>query len=548
MFPTEKLRIIEKTMKIKLLLLGIVVLAGLLRFWQLGVIPPSLTWDEVAWGYNAYSIGIDGKDEFGRFLPTDYLESFGDYKPPVYAYLDVVPVKLLGLNEFATRFPSALLGTFAVLVTYFLAKRIFAKSDKKKWYGIAAALFLAVSPWHIMLSRAAFEANVAMFFILCGAWLFLCFVQDKKFFYLFFSMLGFVLSVNTFNSARVFAPLFVLVLALFFWKILWKEKKKVALVTVIGLVLLIPFIRFSLSPQAKLRYNEVNIFSDVSLVREANQQIANDHNAWWSKILHNRRLVYSVAYMQHYFDNLSPSFLFITGDGNPKFSTRDVGELYLWDLPFLIIGFLYIFRKKEGYWWLIPLWILLAIVPAAVARETPHALRTENMLPMWQIAGSVGFVESVFFFKKRRKLFLGVALFLLLCSVVYFQHGYYAHYSREFSGEWQDGYKKALLYAKEHENEYQHIVITQALGRPYVYTLFYNKTSPAQFRSTSVVKRDVFGFVDVIQVGKYLFPDTITPMAHTLFIVTPNEVPSDVRVLQTFPLVNGQPSLVAYTL
>ena len=75
------------------LLLIIVALAVILRFWNLGNNPPSLTWDEAAWGYNAYSLGIDGRDEFGRFLPLDYLESFGDFKPALYAYLDIIPVK-----------------------------------------------------------------------------------------------------------------------------------------------------------------------------------------------------------------------------------------------------------------------------------------------------------------------------------------------------------------------------------------------------------------------------------------------------------------------
>lgn len=535
-------------MKIKLLLIFIMCLAGVLRFWQLGSLPPSLTWDEVAWGYNAYSLGIDGRDEFGRFLPTDYLESFGDYKPPVYAYLDVIPVKIFGLNEFAARLPSALLGTLAVLLTYFLTKRLFAKSDKKQWFGLAAALFLAISPWHIMLSRAAFEANVAMFLTLSGVWMFLSFIQDKKFYYLFLAMIFFVLSVNTFNSARVLVPLLVLVLSFVSWKILWEKRKSVLVVTVIGVILLIPFIRFSLSPQAKLRYNEVNIFSDVTLVENANQQIANDGNTFWSKIIHNRRLVYSVAYTQHFLDNLSPSFLFIQGDGNPKFSTRDTGEMYLWDLPFLVVGVLFLFRKKIGYWWLLPLWVLLAIVPAAVARETPHALRTEGALPAWQIIAAVGFVESSVFFAKYKKVFLSISLFLLFLFVLYFQHGYYAHYSREFSGEWQDGYVQALSYARQHESEYSHIVITQALGRPYIYTLFYNKISPTTFRSISIVHRDAFGFVDVTQVGKYLFPNKIVALKKTLYIVTPNEVPGNVKVLKTFPLVNGQPSLVAYTL
>src|SRR6266851_3228581 len=96
-----------KEVKHKLLLGLIVLIALLLRLVNLGGNPPSLSWDEAAWGYNAYSLGIDGRDEFGRFLPLDYLESFGDFKPPVYAYLDVIPVKIFGLTEFATRFPSA---------------------------------------------------------------------------------------------------------------------------------------------------------------------------------------------------------------------------------------------------------------------------------------------------------------------------------------------------------------------------------------------------------------------------------------------------------
>src|SRR3989338_9942885 len=155
----------------KNLLVIILVIAAVLRFWQLGQNPPGLTWDEAAWGYNAYAIGIDGRDEFGRLLPVDYLESFGDFKPPMYAYLDVVPIKLFGLTEFSTRFPSAFFGVLTVLVTYFLTKRIFWNSKSKEMYALLSALFLAISPWHIMLSRAAFEANVATFFIIAGIWL-----------------------------------------------------------------------------------------------------------------------------------------------------------------------------------------------------------------------------------------------------------------------------------------------------------------------------------------------------------------------------------------
>src|SRR6476661_4115461 len=90
-----------------LLLIGIVALAAVLRFYHLASTPPSPSWDEVAWGYNSYTLSVDGRDEFGRFLPFTYLESFGDFKPPIYAYLGIIPTVLWGMGTFAARFPSA---------------------------------------------------------------------------------------------------------------------------------------------------------------------------------------------------------------------------------------------------------------------------------------------------------------------------------------------------------------------------------------------------------------------------------------------------------
>ncbi len=534
-------------MKKYLLLIAIVLLAAFFRFWQLGAIPASLTWDEVAWGYNSYSLGIDGKDEFGRLLPHDYLESFGDFKPPMYAYLGVVPVKVFGLTEFATRFPSALFGVLTVIVTYLLVKRLFWKSEKAQWYALAAACFLAVSPWHTMLSRAAFEANVATFFIVTGVWLFLGAVEDRPW-YLPFSVASFVASVYTFNSARIVAPLLLLVLGVLFIKRLLQYKKQLFVALIVGVVLILPTAPFLVSPQASLRFKEVNIFSDVSLVKESNQEVQNDHNSWWSKILHNRRLVYTAEYLHHYFDNLNPSFLFIKGDGNPKFSTQDVGEMYLWDIPFLVGGILLLFRRKEGMWWIIPLWLLIGIIPAATARETPHALRIEGTLPTFHILIAYGFVQTAFFLRKYLKGFVPLSLALLFLSVLYFQHGYYAHYTKEFAGEWQYGYVSALSYARGQQNHVKKIYMTEGLGRPYIYYLFYNHVSPTTFRKQAQITRDAFGFVHVNSIGMYYFAKDLPEEKGALYINTPNQIPAAAHIQQTITLPNGSPVLVAYTL
>lgn len=530
-------------------LLGLIlVLSAILRFWALGQNPPSLTWDETAWGYNAYSLGIDGRDEFGRFLPLDYLESFGDFKPVIYAYLDVIPVKVFGLNEFSVRFPSALFGVFTVLLTFLLTKKIFLNSKYKEQYALAATLVIAVSPWHIMLSRAAFEANVSTFFIVLGIWSFLKAVQDNKKF-LFVSTLAFVLSIYTFNTARIVSPLIVLFLAFAFRKELLNIKRQVLLATILGILLIMPVAKFLFSPEASLRFREVNIFSDIGVIQTSNQEIENDSNAWWSKVIHNRRASFTVEYLRHYFDNLSPSFLFIKGDGNPKFSTQDVGQMYLWDLPFFVIGILFLFKRREGYWWLIPIWLILAIIPAATARETPHALRIETTLPTFQILVAYGFITFINFYKKY-KFIIPLLIFLLFLNVLYFLHGYIIHYPREFSGEWQYGYKESIAYVKRVENNYDEIRVTNKLGRPYIYYLFYTKTSPEEFRKTAKISRNPFGFVNVDGFSKYKFSDSIGNLKSRtrkiLYIDAPSNVPPKVEVLEKFYLLNGEEALVAY--
>lgn len=535
----------------------ILILATLLRFTSLSTNPPSLSWDEVAWGYNAYSLGIDGKDEFGRFLPLDFLESYGDFKPPLYAYLDILPVKVLGLTEAAPRIPSALFGVLTVALTYFLTLRIFQNSLKKREYALVASFLVAISPWHIMLSRGAFEANVALFFVGLGGLFFIRGVQEKGW-SLIISAVFFALSFYIFNTARIFSPILVGVMAVIFWRDLLKIKMKVVIAGVVGFLILLPILGFLVSPQASLRFKEVNIFSDTKIITTSNQEIANDNNALYGKVLHNRRLGYAQEYADHYLDHFNFSFLFLKGDENSRFSTMDVGIMYLWQFPTLVIGALILFRRREGIWWLIPVWILIAIIPAAVARETPHALRIENAIPMYQILSAYGLVSIFEYLQvKTGGRFIRNAFKVLLGGVIMLSFGYFIwglsrHYTRETSTDWQYGYKEAVGYAKTHENAYDEIRFTNKLGRPYIYYLYFQQVLPSDFRKSATIRRDNFGFVYVDRIGKYTFgsptlndkPDDNT---RVLVFEDRKKIPENGKVLKKFYLLNGETTLVGYT-
>lgn len=531
-------------------LLAITALAFFLRVYKVNQIPPSLSWDEVSIGYNAYSILKTGRDEHQRFFPLDTFTAYGDYKPPLSIYATVPAVALFGLNEFAVRLPSVLAGTITVFLLFFVAQQLFSRQRFAYPVSLAASLLLAISPWHIQLSRGGFEANIAVAFIVMGIFLVLK-AQEKPTLFLI-SWVPFVASAYTFNSARYFSPLIGIGLIVFMRRAVSQQKKLFAWGIVIAFILLVPLLPHLLSEEARLRFAEVNIFTDISVVKTANERMAYDDNVWWSKVFHNRRVGFVRSYLTHLFDNIEPWFLFIRGDGNPKFSIQDVGQLYLIELPFLIFGIYWTFVKFPRAGWLLLYWLIVAIVPAGVARETPHALRIENGLPVFILFLAIGIVSVVEHPRAKaiRRVLAFCILLLYAANVSYYLHNYYTHYSREFSGEWQYGYREALQYVKPRKSSYDQIVVTESIGRAYMYTLFYEQYDPVKYWQSVDASFDAAGFYHVYGFDTYRFSSTSVESwkPNTLYVLKPDEVPGSARILQTIYQLDGKPALVVFEL
>ena len=210
-------------------------LAFLFRFVAVANFPVGFNADEASFGYDAYSILHTGRDQWGTFLPI-VLKSFGDFKSPVYVYLTVPSVAIFGLSVFATRLPSVIVGTLAVLAVYLLVLEMakFTKwSDKQdvEWLGIIAAFLLAVNPWSIMISRGAVEANLITFFLPMGIYFFLRGIRDNKFFVWSSHIFGD--RMFTYHSAKVITPLVLIGLIFIFRKELLKIDLKKSLFLVL---------------------------------------------------------------------------------------------------------------------------------------------------------------------------------------------------------------------------------------------------------------------------------------------------------------------------
>lgn len=521
----------------------IIVLAAVLRFWHLSQTPPSLYWDEVSLGYNAYSILKTARDEHGKFLPLTNFGAFGDYKPPAYIYATVPSVAVFGLNEFAVRFPSALFGTLTILLAYFLAKILLSKKSDAtgEKAALVCAFFLAISPWHIHLSRAAFEANLGLFFSTLGILAFFKFALKNPF-YLFLSMLAFGLAMYTFTGQRLFVPFMVLALAIVFWRQLLNKFKYVVAAGLIAVIIFWPLFNFSTRTiEGKLRFNEVTIFKNLDPINKSIEYRHQDNFSAISALIHNRRLFYAQDYLTHYFDALNPSFLFTKGDVNPRLSTQEIGELYYFDFILIPVGVFFLFAKKYHFAPFIIAWLLVSALGPATARETPHALRMIHILPTFQLIASAATVNLLQILNKK-KIILWLFATIIAASSTYYLYIYYIHWPETYSGEWQYGYRQAVEQVKEHLESVNHVFVTESHGRPYIYFLFYNQFDPKIYQQTARVKRDQFFFYHVEGFDKFTFgvsEESLPILPRSLYVLPPNQLPKEAKKITTIYNLSG---------
>jgi 4-amino-4-deoxy-L-arabinose transferase-like glycosyltransferase len=147
-------------------LVAIFALAFVLRFWQLGNVPASISNDEAAYIYSAYSIWKTGSDIAGHHLPLSI--NLDNSFSPVPVYVIAPFVGLFDLNAFWGRFPFALMGFLSVVLLYFIVKQLLNER-----IALFSAFAFAVSPWHLQLSRSTLDGISGLFFFLLGFCVFL---------------------------------------------------------------------------------------------------------------------------------------------------------------------------------------------------------------------------------------------------------------------------------------------------------------------------------------------------------------------------------------
>lgn len=511
-------------MKTKLTLGVILFLAIILRFYGLGRVPSGFVNDEASFGYNAYSLLKTGRDEFGEPWPIIF-RSFGEGKLPAYVYLTMPAVAVFGLNEFAVRLPSASLGVLTVWLVYLLVK----KYGRDESWALLSALVLAFMPWHIHFSRAAFEANVALFFIVLASWLW----QLKRF---KLAILAFILSIFTYNAARLFVPLWLAYLG-------WRERRYLPLI----IVLAVGSILFFIKPELN-RFSGISIFNAQSGIAQRLEQKyaeSSGRSLWIVRLLHNKPVEFAWDFSRRYLSHFDPGFLFFAGDPNrPRYRVPDTGQL-LWVLfPFVISGGY--LMLKLGHWPLL-VWLLLAPLSGAITFETPSAIRSLFMvIPLAAIA-ALGL--------SRAKIFWLPIVVVIGFNLAAYLDAYFVHMPVHQPYEWQGGYKELVRRVNELMPDYDQALITDSRGTAYIYFLFYSQYDPVKWQARSreaVTSADKFGFTSIDNLDNLYFvgekcPAKI-PQPGTLYVCTQENHPQLGFTVLKEPVNfdDGQPAFVLF--
>lgn len=548
--------------KIDSYLFLIVVLAALLRFTNISSMPPALNWDEISHGYNAYSILTTGKDEWGVTLPTIF-RAYGDYKLPTYIYLTAVSEKFFGLTEFAVRLPSVLAGIETVVFTYLLVLVLF----KKKSLANLSALLVAVEPWSFFLSRAAFEANLSLFFIVSGIYFFVKSLEDYRFLISSSILLG--LSVWTYNSARVFVPLILLALILIYWAELKaeyrKNRKRIILPLLIFAFFFIPmFIQLAM-PAGQARYGKVSIIDEGAIAKIEEARNTSKLPPVINRLINNRVTYFSEVFIKNWATHYSASFLFFNGGTDYQFSIPGKGIIYWIDILPMIVGLLWLVIKRTKANALLIAWFLLSPIPSALTNEAPHVLRAIVMLPVPMIITSIGVWQIAQWLNLKLKISykLIIAIYIVLIYVFFENYwiAYTGTYRNNYSWSWQYGYKESVSYIKDHYSRYDKIIVSKKYGEPHEFLLFYLAWNPAKYRDDPNLIRfeqsdwfwvdrfDKFYFVNDWQVphDKAIFvleskKETVdcNKSLKCLLITSPGNYPKDWHKLETINFLDGK--------
>ena len=463
---------------IALICLGVGVL---LRVVQFGGVPPGLNQDEASIGYDAWNLARFGTEGNGVHWPV-HLISWGDGGNASYAYM-AAPFVAFGLSPFTLRLPMLISSLASLFLVWFVIKRLF--DERAAW---ASAAVVALSPWHVMLSRWALDCNALPFLFLCSlALLMVSLDATRKLVWLTITCVMFGVSVYSYGAAYLAVPIFVL--------------SALALCTAGGLLTrrqaVIGAAVFALTALPMALYILVNFFHWDSIHLAGITVPRLPRTPRFEKQL-------AAGLLSHVGELLR--LLVTQTDGRLYNITDHYGVVYSGIFFAFAIGLagvtpVLVVRKR----WtlvrlLIPLWII-ACIPTGIVQE-PNINRI-NLLLM-ALVSTVGVALATV--DKWARGTLSVGLISLLALSGFFARDYFTTQRDRIAVAFFDGFLPALTYARNDNPQGGQICVTDRVNMPQIYALFDSPSDSEDYvRTVQYIWTSTERTGEVISYGPYTF-------------------------------------------
>ena len=337
----------------------VLLLAGALYLGRLGDAPINVTTDEARFALQAHALAETGRDTRGNRLPLFFLiadplianhTSVAWWQPQLF-YLMAGSFSLLPVSEFSARLPIALVALLNIWLIYAVARRAFSNA----WYGVAAAVLLALTPAHFIMGRLATDYFLPLAFAL--AWL-LCLLECQRRDSAGIAVgTGLVLGLGLFSyiTSWMVMPLYLALT----YAVLWQAGKSFRFMALVTAGFALPLLPLA-----------VWLTANPSMPRDV---LTNYH------VSTSFRLVERTAL---YWDYFNPSYLFFSGGSNMTWATRRAGLFPLALAVLMPLGMWRIARRQPSS--VRAIWVagvLLAPLPIIAALpEAPQYATARHLL------------------------------------------------------------------------------------------------------------------------------------------------------------------------
>ena len=334
---------------------SIMLLALVLRLYQLGELPFGLWYDEAGHGLQALHILSDP-----QYRP---LFDGAIQGPTYYIYLVAASFQLFGVDAASIRLVSVLFGVLAVPAAYVVGSELFGRR-----VGLVLAFLIAVSSWFVTLSRLGMYATSSTpFFSLAALAFLLRALRKGRLFEFALSGLFLGLGLCFYTSFRLFVPvvgLFLLYAAFYAWQ------------------------RTHTLPHARFWLGAAAIGVMMVLVVAPLAWFATAHaDIYWARV--EQTFVFAgkseAERLPALLENIKRHVLMFNWHGDPNGRHNLPGAPMLDDFSaaLMVVGLAYSLRRvRDPRYALLPVWLGLALLGGILSLdfEAPQSLRSNGAL------------------------------------------------------------------------------------------------------------------------------------------------------------------------